>query len=129
MTWETAMKYIYLMILSLFALGLSSEVSKSSLIDEIDSVALIKDDRSVYSRCPISSAGCLTTSADGNLTIYIKESLSSSYEDVSLFGLLFDAFQYQENGDISNLKTCRMKLAYARSNKYREITNLLRHEC
>ena len=123
------MKYIYLMILSLFALGLSSEVSKSSLIDEIDSVALIKDDRSVYSRCPISSAGCLTTSADGNLTIYIKESLSSSYEDVSLFGLLFDAFQYQEKGDISNLKTCRMKLAYARSNKYREITNLLRHEC
>ena len=123
------MKYIYLMILSLFALGLSSEVSKSSLLDDLDAVTLITDDRSVYSRCPISSAGCLTASADGNLTIYIKESLSSSYKDVSLFGLLFDAFQYQENGDISNLKTCRMKLTYARSNKYREITNLLRDEC
>ena len=117
------------MILSLFTLGLSSEVSKSSLFDELDAVTLITDDRSVYSRCPISSAGCLTASADGNLTIYIKESLSSSYKDVSLFGLLFDAFQYQENGDINNLKTCRMKLTYARSNKYREITNLLRDEC
>tara|TARA_Y100001980_G_C14528148_1_gene303816 strand:- start:143 stop:514 length:372 start_codon:yes stop_codon:yes gene_type:complete len=123
------MKYIYLVLSSLFALGLSSEVSKSSLIDEIDSVVLVKDDHVVYSRCPISSAGCLTTSTDGNLTIYIMESLSSSYEDVSLYGLLFDAFQYQTNGAISNLKTCRMKLAYARSNKYREITNLLRHEC
>ena len=117
------------MILSLFTLGLSSEVSKSSLFDELDAVTLIADDRSVYSRCPSSSAGCLTASADGNLTIYIKESLSSSYKDVSLFGLLFDAFQYQENGDISNLKTCRMKLTYARSNKYREIANLLRDEC
>ena len=123
------MKYIYLMILSLFTLGLSSEVSKSSLLDDLDAVTLITDDRSVHSRCPISSAGCLTVSADGNLTIYIKESLSSSYKDVSLFGLLFDAFQYQENGDISNLKTCRMKLTYARSNRYREITNLLRDEC
>ena len=123
------MKYIYLIILSLFTLGLSSEVSKSSLFDELDAVTLITDDRSVYSRCPISSAGCLTTSADGNFTIYIKESLSSSYEDVSLFGLLFDAFQYQENGDINNLKTCRMKLTYARSNRYREIANLLRDEC
>ena len=88
------MKYIYLVLSSLFALGLSSEVSKSSLIDEIDSVVLVKDDHVVYSRCPISSAGCLTTSTDGNLTIYIMESLSSSYEDVSLYGLLFDAFQY-----------------------------------
>ena len=123
------MKYTYLIILSLLTLDLSSQVSKSSLFDELDGLKLITDDHSVYSRCPISSAGCLTTSADGNLTIYIKDSLSSPYEDVSIFGLLFDAFQYQENGDINNLKTCRMKLAYARSNKYREITNLLRDEC
>ena len=123
------MKYIYLIILSLFTLDLSSEVSKSTLFNELDGMTLIADDRSVYSRCPTSSAGCLTTSADGSFTIYIKDSLSSSHADVSLFGLMFDAFQYQENGDISNLKTCQMKLAYARSNKYREITSLLRDEC
>ena len=40
-------------------------------------------------------------------------------KDISLFGLMLDAYQLNEFG-IDVLKTCRMKLAYARA-KYKSV--------
>ena len=40
----------------------------------------------------------LVNSQDGELFIYITNSISKSLHDVSLFGLMFDAYQFQETG-------------------------------
>ena len=79
--------------------------------------------------CPSSSNGCLIKSENGQLTIYIKDFGSSEIADVSLFGLMFDAYQLQEYGNVNYLKTCRMKLAYAKENKFRKASNILNQKC
>ena len=79
--------------------------------------------------CPSSSNGCLIKSENGQLTIYIKDLSSSEIADVSLFGLMFDAYQLQEYGNVNYLKTCRMKLAYAKENKFKKASNILNQKC
>ena len=79
--------------------------------------------------CPSYSNGCLIKSENGQLTIYIKDFGSSEIADVSLFGLMFDAYQLQEYGNVNYLKTCRMKLAYAKENKFRKASNILNQKC
>jgi len=71
----------------------------------------------------------LVNSQDGELFIYITNSISKSLHDVSLFGLMFDAYQFQEIGKINILKTCRMKLAYAKDKNYLNAVSSLEREC
>ncbi|MBL6819912.1 MAG: hypothetical protein O3C54_00320 [Proteobacteria bacterium] len=90
---------------------------------------VMDDPEKAENNCPNSSNGCLIRSADGELTIYLKDFASSMDKDISLFGLMFDAYQLNEFGNIDVLKTCRMKLAYAKTNKYRKASDILSQKC
>lgn len=90
---------------------------------------VMEDPEKAENNCPNSSSGCLIRSADGEMTIYLKNFTSSMDKDISLFGLMFDAYQLNEFGNIDVLKTCRMKLAYAKTNKYRKASGILSQKC
>lgn len=121
-------------ILSLLVLSMS--MASNEIIDienklnPIDLDLRIMDDpNKAENNCPNSSNGCLVRSSDGELTIYLKSFTSPMNKDVSLFGLMFDAYQLNEFGNIDVLKTCRMKLAYAKANKYKKASNILSQKC
>ena len=90
---------------------------------------VMEDPEKAENNCPNFSSGCLIRSADGEMTIYLKNFTSSMDKDISLFGLMFDAYQLNEFGNIDVLKTCRMKLAYAKTNKYRKASDILSQKC
>ena len=123
------MKNIALLILSIGAMNLASFTTDESFFDEVTNVNLVEDSIMVKSKCPPTTSGCLVNSQDGELFIYIANSISKSLHDVSLFGLMFDAYQFQETGKINTLKTCRMKLAYAKNKNYLNIISSLEREC
>ena len=123
------MKNIALLILSISAMNLASFAEDESIFDQMSDVILIKDSVMVKSKCPPTTSGCLVNSQDGELFIYITNTISKSLQDVSLFGLMFDAYQFQETGKINTLKTCRMKLAYAKNNNYLNAVHSLEREC
>ena len=123
------MKNIALLILSISAMNLASFADDESIFDQMSDVILIKDSVMVKSKCPPTTSGCLVNSQDGELFIYITNTISKSLHDVSLFGLMFDAYQFQETGKINTLKTCRMKLAYAKNNNYLNAVHSLEREC
>ncbi len=123
------MKNIALLILSIGAMNLASFTTDESFFDEVTNVNLVEDSIMVKSKCPPTTAGCLVNSQDGELFIYIANSISKSLHDVSLFGLMFDAYQFQETGKINTLKTCRMKLAYAKNKNYLNVISSLEREC
>ena len=123
------MKNIALLILSISAMNLASFADDESIFDQMSDVILIEDSVMVKSKCPPTTSGCLVNSQDGELFIYITNTISKSLQDVSLFGLMFDAYQFQETGKINTLKTCRMKLAYAKNNNYLNAVHSLEREC
>ena len=123
------MKNIALLILSISAMNLASFIDDESIFDQMNDVILIEDSVLVKSKCPPTTSGCLINSQDGELFIYITNTISKSLQDVSLFGLMFDAYQFQETGKINTLKTCRMKLAYAKNNNYLNAVHSLEREC
>ena len=123
------MKNIALLILSIGAMNLASFTTDESFFDEVTNVNLVEDSIMVKSKCPPTTSGCLVNSQDGELFIYIANSISKSLHDVSLFGLMFDAYQFQETGKINTLKTCRMKLAYAKNKNYLNVISSLEREC
>ena len=123
------MKNIALLILSIGAMNLASFTTDESFFDELTNVNLVEDSIMVKSKCPPTTSGCLVNSQDGELFIYIANSISKSLHDVSLFGLMFDAYQFQETGKINTLKTCRMKLAYAKNKNYLNVISSLEREC
>lgn len=123
------MQILALLILSISAMNLASFIDDESIFDQMNDVILIEDSVLVKSKCPPTTSGCLVNSQDGELFIYITNSISKSLHDVSLFGLMFDAYQFQETGKINTLKTCRMKLAYAKNNNYLNAVHSLEREC
>ena len=126
---EEVMKNLALLILSIGAMNLASFTNDESFFDQMNDVNLIEDNMMVKSKCPPTTSGCLVNSQDGELFIYITNSISKSLHDVSLFGLMFDAYQFQETGKINTLKTCRMKLAYAKDKNYLNAVSSLEREC
>lgn len=123
------MQILALLILSISAMNLASFIDDESIFDQMNDVILIEDSVLVKSKCPPTTSGCLINSQDGELFIYITNTISKSLQDVSLFGLMFDAYQFQETGKINTLKTCRMKLAYAKNNNYLNAVHSLEREC
>lgn len=123
------MQILALLILSISAMNLASFIDDESIFDQMNDVILIEDSVLVKSKCPPTTSGCLINSQDGELFIYITNTISKSLHDVSLFGLMFDAYQFQETGKINTLKTCRMKLAYAKNNNYLNAVHSLEREC
>ena len=123
------MQILALLILSISAMNLASFIDEESIFDQMNDVILIEDSVLVKSKCPPTTSGCLVNSQDGELFIYITNTISKSLQDVSLFGLMFDAYQFQETGKINTLKTCRMKLAYAKNNNYLNAVHSLEREC
>jgi hypothetical protein len=123
------MQVLALLILSISAMNLASFIDDESIFDQMNDVILIEDSVLVKSKCPPTTSGCLINSQDGELFIYITNTISKSLQDVSLFGLMFDAYQFQETGKINTLKTCRMKLAYAKNNNYLNAVHSLEREC
>ena len=123
------MQILGLLILSISAMNLASFIDDESIFDQMNDVILIEDSVLVKSKCPPTASGCLVNSQDGELFIYITNTISKSLQDVSLFGLMFDAYQFQETGKINTLKTCRMKLAYAKNNNYLNAVHSLEREC
>ena len=123
------MQILALLILSISAMNLASFIDEESIFDQMNDVILIEDSVLVKSKCPPTTSGCLINSQDGELFIYITNTISKSLQDVSLFGLMFDAYQFQETGKINTLKTCRMKLAYAKNNNYLNAVHSLEREC
>ena len=123
------MQILALLILSISAMNLASFIDDESIFDQMNDVILIEDSVLVKSKCPPTASGCLVNSQDGELFIYITNTISKSLQDVSLFGLMFDAYQFQETGKINTLKTCRMKLAYAKNNNYLNAVHSLEREC
>ncbi len=123
------MQILALLILSISAMNLASFIDDESIFDQMNDVILIEDSVLVKSKCPPTTSGCLVNSQDGELFIYITNTISKSLHDVSLFGLMFDAYQFQETGKINTLKTCRMKLAYAKNNNYLNAVHSLEREC
>ena len=123
------MKNLALLILSIGAMNLASFTSDESFFDQMNDVNLIEDNMMVKSKCPPTTSVCLVNSQDGELFIYITNSISKSLHDVSLFGLMFDAYQFQETGKSNTLKTCRMKLAYAKDKNYLNAVSSLEREC
>ena len=123
------MQILALLILSISAMNLASFIDDESIFDQMNDVILIEDSVLVKSKCPPTTSGCLVNSQDGELFIYITNTISKSLQDVSLFGLMFDAYQFQETGKINTLKTCRMKLSYAKNNNYLNAVHSLEREC
>ena len=123
------MQILALLILSISAMNLASFIDDESIFDQMNDVILIEDSVLVKSKCPPTTSGCLINSQDGELFIYITNTISKSLQDVSLFGLMFDAYQFQETGKINTLKTCRMKLSYAKNNNYLNAVHSLEREC
>ena len=80
------MKNLALLILSIGAMNLASFANDESFFDQMNDVNLIEDNMMVKSTCPPTTTGCLVNSQDGELFIYITNSISKSLHDVSLFG-------------------------------------------
>lgn len=123
------MKYIFL---SLFISFFGSSVfanSNTGFLEHMNHVPISKNNSVAELKCPNSSNGCLVKDSTGNLKIYLKDILSTEMEQVAIFGLKFDAFQYENIGKVNKFKTCRMQLAFAQKNNHRNAANLLKEKC
>ena len=96
---------------------------------QMEHIQISKNNYIAESKCPNSSDGCLIKDDSGNLTIYLKDIPSLEMEQIAIFGLKFDAFQYESTGKVNKFKTCRMQLAFAQKNGHRNAANLLKEKC
>jgi len=96
---------------------------------QMEHIQISKNSFIAESKCPSSSNGCLIKDDSGNLTIYLKNIATSEMEQIAIFGLRFDAFQYENTGKVNKFKTCRMQLAFAQKYGHRNAANLLKEKC
>tara|TARA_E500000081_G_scaffold46433_1_gene49831 strand:- start:2190 stop:2561 length:372 start_codon:yes stop_codon:yes gene_type:complete len=123
------MKKILFFIIICISANQISAYDTSNFAEQLSNVKISKNVDIANDKCPNSSDGCLVRSANGELTIYIKEFTSVEMEDIAIFGLMYDAFQFQVNGNVDKFKTCRMKLTYAQQNNHRSAASLLKKKC
>jgi len=123
------MKKILFFIILCASVNQISAYDTSNFVKELSNVQISKNVDIANVKCPNSSDGCLVRSDNGDLTIYIKEFTSIEMEDIAIFGLMYDAFQFQMDGKVDKFKTCRMKLTYAQQNNHRNAASLLKKKC